>query len=235
MGKRPKPQLERTYRPRRLVEPFDWSMSGPVRGLRSDLQELVLFPIVRAFARIDCRGKEHLKEVRGPVVLVSNHTSHFDCPVILTALPHRIRQRTIVAAAADYFYKVRMLGALTSLALGTIPFERHEDSQAGLERCKEGLRRGWNVLIFPEGTRSTTGGLAAFRRGAAHLCLETKCAAVPIHIRGAHNIMPKGATMPKPGRVEVRFGALVHPEPGNDPEALTKRLHDAVAALEAEA
>jgi 1-acyl-sn-glycerol-3-phosphate acyltransferase len=215
----------------RLVKPFDWSLRSPIRGLRGDLQELVLFPILRLFARMKIEKSDVVEKARGPFVIVSNHTSHFDAPVILAALPYRIRHRTIVAAAADYFYKFAPLGALTSLALGTIPFERHEGSRESLDRCKEGIRRGWSVLIFPEGTRSRSGEMREFKPGAAYLCVDTRCAALPVHLEGLRDVMPKGKWLPRRGRVSVKFGEPLGPHPDDDYRSFTTRIHDAVEQL----
>lgn len=217
--------------PKRLIEPFNWSLSAPVRGLRGDLQELLLFPLVHRFARVRVEGVEKISGIAGPVVLVANHTSHFDCPIILAALPRRVRHRTIVAAAADYFYRLQSLGALSSFALGTIPFERHEGSKVSLERCKEALRSGWSVLIFPEGSRSKTGKLGHFKKGAAYLCVDAKVAAIPIFLEGSYDIMPKGATLPRPGRVLVKIGDPVEPAPSDSYESFTERLHRAIGDL----
>lgn len=191
----------------------------------------MLFPLVRTFARIRVEGGDLLKDLQGPFVIVANHSSHFDCPVILAALPHRIRHRTIVAAAADYFYKVQALGALTSLALGTVPFERHDSARESLGRLKEALLRGWSVLIFPEGTRSASGTLGKFRLGASYLSVDTKTAALPTHIEGAYDILPKGRRWPRRGPVRVRFGAPVGPRPDDDYQTFTKRLRRVVAEL----
>lgn len=176
-------------------------------------------------------GRDRIEGVSGPLVIVSNHSSHFDCPVILAALPHRIRHRTIVAAAADYFYRSAAFGTFTSLALGTIPFERHEGSRASLDRCKEGIRKGWSVLLFPEGTRSKTGEVGEFGKGAAYLSIDTKCAGLPIFIEGLREVMPKGRLFPRPGRVVVRFGGIVAPSPTDDYQSFTKRLRQAVMNL----
>ena len=116
-------------------------------------------------------GKEKLEGVKGPVILVANHASHMDTPVILSALPRKLRKRTVVAAAADYFYKNRVVASLVSLIFNTVPIERH----GGGGMSKNGshldklLDQGWSLLLYPEGTRSRGGmhGSAAPRsRGA---------------------------------------------------------------------
>lgn len=225
----------RWLRPRRLVEPFDWSLKGPARGLRSDIQDLVLFPVLRSFARISVEGREHLESLSGPAVIYANHSSHFDAPVVLAALPRRVRHRTIIAAAADYFYKVQAVGALASLALGTIPFQRQEGSRESLEKCKEALRRGWSVLIFPEGTRSKDGSLGEFKKGAAFLAVDARCPAVPMLLKGAYEIFPKGASMPRPGKVKVTIGRPVGPRPDDDYDSFNERIRQALIDLGATA
>lgn len=221
----------RKRRQARLVQPFDWALTAPARSVRSDVQDLLLFPVVRHFAKLTTEGREHLEELDGPVVLVSNHTSHLDCPVILSALPRRVRRRTIVAAAADYFWKVKALGAITSLALGTVPFKRRDGSRQSIERLKEGLRRGWSVLMFPEGGRSRTGKLGRFKQGASYICLDAHVAAVPIYIEGAHRLMPKGSSMPKQGEVLIRFGPPIKPGPNDDYASFTARMEGAILDL----
>jgi len=206
-------------------------MAGPVRGMRGDIQEMLLFPLVHRFAGVRVAGAEAVSGIAGPVVMVANHTSYFDCPIILAALPRKIRHRTIVAAAADYLDRLESVGALASLALGAIPFETHTGSKASLDGCREALRRGWSVLIFPESSRSKTGKLGHFKKGAAYLCVDTKTAAVPILLEGAYDIMPKGAAMPRPGRVLVKIGEPVEPAPNDTYESFTERLHDAIAQL----
>jgi 1-acyl-sn-glycerol-3-phosphate acyltransferase len=221
----------RRRRQARLVTPLDWALTAPARSVRSDLQDLLLLPVTRYFAKLRTEGREHLERLDGPVVLVANHTSHLDCPVILSALPRRVRRRTIVAAAADYFWRIKALGAITSLVLGTVPFKRREGSRQSIEGLKEGVRRGWSVLMFPEGSRSHTGKLGRFKQGAAFICLDTHSAAVPIYIEGAHLLMPKGSPMPKQGEVLVRFGRPVKPAPNDDYASFTRRMEDAILEL----
>ena len=151
------------------------------------------------------------------MILVANHASHMDTPVILSALPRKLRKRTVVAAAADYFYKNRVVASLVSLIFNTVPIERH----GGGGMSKNGshldklLDQGWSVLLYPEGTRSRGGGQGPLRRGAAVLAVAHHLTIVPIRVTGTGQAMPPGRLwprrlrnkpVPKRHRIEVSFG-----------------------------
>ena len=76
------------------------------------------------YTRLRTHGRERFDGIEPPVILVSNHSSHLDTPMILRALPRRWRQRTAVAAAADYFYKKRGVAAFVALMFNTVPIQR---------------------------------------------------------------------------------------------------------------
>ncbi len=76
------------------------------------------------YTRRRTTGREKLGALKGPVILVANHAGHPDTPVILSALPRRLRKRTVVAAAADYFYRTRLTAWLVSLIFNTTPIDR---------------------------------------------------------------------------------------------------------------
>ena len=99
-------------------------------------------------------------------MFVANHESHADTAVVLAALPREVRSRSAPAAAEDYFFSSRVRGVMAALAMGAFPFPRH--GSAGLERAERLLAEGWNVLLFPEGTRSRDGRMGRFRPGAGH-------------------------------------------------------------------
>ena len=102
---------------------------------------------------------------------MANHASHIDTPVILAALPRRLRKRTAVAAAADYFYLNRLIAAAVSLVFNTVPMDRDGGwlGKQATEHLDRLLDQGWNLLLYPEGTRSRNGGPGRVRRGAAVL------------------------------------------------------------------
>ncbi len=162
------------------------------------------------YVRRRTTGRDKLARLRAPVILVANHVSHMDTPVILAALPRRFRKRTVVAAAADYFYRNRLVAMLVSLIFNTIPMDRRG---GGLEKQAADhvdglLDRGWNLLLYPEGTRSRSGGTGRLRRGAAVLAVRHHVQIVPIRITGTRDAMPPGRFWPS--RLRSRSGSERH-------------------------
>lgn len=199
--------------------------------MRSALQRGLLVPAVDALCRPRISGAHLLEACERGFIVVANHTSHLDCPVLLRALPPPIRGRTVVAAAADYFYRNPLIGATLGMVLGTISFERHGDPAASLARCCELLGSGHVLLIFPEGTRSRDGIMGRFRHGAARLALWSGVPIAPACVIGLRQVLPPGARVPRPHQVTVRFETPLFARPGDDAHALTRRVEDAVTQL----
>lgn len=206
-----------------------WTFSPAARIVRSLLQRLILFPFVALVTPITVRDRARLRRVRGPVIVAANHVSHLDTPVILKALPAAIRRRLVVVAAKDYFYRGRIRGALVSLSLATVPFDRDEGSRESLVQCQGLLERGWSLLVFPEGTRSPSGELGRVRRGVAVMASGTSTPVLPVYVHGLAKIMPKGAIAPLPGGVVVEAGKLLPPDP--DIETMRDRLDHSLRDL----
>ncbi|HTP18570.1 MAG TPA: lysophospholipid acyltransferase family protein [Solirubrobacteraceae bacterium] len=194
-----------------------WARSWLAGVIRENFLRFVLNPTMDYYAARRATGKEKLEGVKGPVILVANHASHMDTPVILSALPRKLRKRTVVAAAADYFYKNRVVASLVSLIFNTVPIERH----GGGGVAKNGshldklLDQGWSLLLYPEGTRSRGGMPGPLRRGAAVLAAAHHLTIVPIRVTGTAQAMPPGRLwprrlrdkpVPKRHRIEVSFG-----------------------------
>ena len=134
-----------------------------------------------------------------PVILVANHSSHLDTPTILRALPLQWRQRTAVAAAADYFYKKRARRELVALIFNTVPLARNGGGvgNGSTEHVDRLIDQRWNLLMFPEGTRSRDGRLGKMRSGAAAIAQQHGIPIVPIYVKGTHEAMPPGRNWPK--------------------------------------
>jgi 1-acyl-sn-glycerol-3-phosphate acyltransferase len=193
-------------------------MAGVVR---EGVLRFVLRPLMNLYTRRRATGRDRLSRVKGPVILVANHTSHIDTPVILAALPRRLRKRTAVAAAADYFYRNKLLAAAVSLVFNTVPIERKggglgKQAAGHLDRL---LDEGWSLLVYPEGTRRGSGPGRA-RKGAAVLANRHQLPVVPIRVTGTRAVMPPGRAWPKRlrgkvvskrHRVQVSFGEPIRP------------------------
>ena len=206
-----------------------WPRSLPARAARGLLQTLLLLPIVRWLCRpLRVEGARRLARERGPFVFVANHASHADTPAILAALPRGIRARTAPAAAEDYFFRTRVGGALASLAIGAFPFPRR--GTTGLDRAERLLAENWNVLLFPEGTRSPDGRMRSFRSGVGVLA-SRGAIVVPVGVAGTRDVLPKKARLPRRAPVSILFGEPVRGDPRVPSHVAAAQLERRVSRL----
>ena len=210
---------------------FGWARSGPVRAARYLLQRGLLMPFTEVMTHPRIEGREWLRDPGRPVILASNHNSHADTPLLLHALPDRVRSRTVVAAAEDYFYARPTVGRLVSLWLNTFPFSRTGGAQAVLHSSSQLLRSGWNLLVYPEGTRSPDGRIQPFKAGVGHLALENRAPVIPMHLEGSRRVQAKGRSLPLPAPVTIRFGKPLTVREGEGARAFTARVEEAVREL----
>ena len=140
-------------------------------------------------------------------------------------MPRKWRSRTVVAAAADYFYKKRWSAWGVALLINTVPLGRSGGglSNGATDHVDRLIDERWNLLMFPEGTRSRDGSIGKVRSGAAVIAANHGIDIVPIYVSGTHDAMPPGQNWPKriPGKlfprrhkIEIRFG---EPIPPRDP------------------
>jgi long-chain acyl-CoA synthetase len=163
----------------------------------------------RILFRLEWRGEENIP--RGPrFIVAANHASHLDSLAVILAMgPRAERLRAVVAK--DYFFRSRLSSWFFGRLLRAIPFDRHENFLEGLELCRRALEQDHPLLIFPEGTRSVTGELQPFKLGVGVLARGLGVPIVPAFIDGAFDAMPKGRSIPRPGRIRVVFGPPIDP------------------------
>ena len=187
--------------------------------VRAFLQSILLWPVVNWFCYPFLRRGAH-RIPRKPVVFIANHGSHADTAVVLRALPASIRRRTVVAAAEDHFWRSPALGGFVSLLTGAFPFPR--SGCEGLHRAERMLARGYNVLLYPEGTRSHEGRVGEFHQGAAILA-SRGATIVPVGLHGSAEVLPKGSKRPSRRPVAVVFGQPIE-SPEVDPATLRREV-----------
>jgi 1-acyl-sn-glycerol-3-phosphate acyltransferase len=212
--------------------PTEWARTPAGKATREALQRYLLKPLVWNETAPNVEGLDRLGGLRAPVMFVSNHSSHLDAPLVLCSLPKPWRERTATAAAADYFFDVWWRAASTALVFNAFPIDRAGSGRSTSTAARL-VQEGWNLLVFPEGTRSKDGWVGRFRSGAARLCLEHGMPAVPVAIRGAYAAMPRGRGWPRRGRfpVSVRYGEPVFPSADETAAAFSVRLQDALARI----
>jgi 1-acyl-sn-glycerol-3-phosphate acyltransferase len=218
-----------------------WARCPPARMVRETILQFGLAPLMDLYTRPRVYGREVFRRLPHPVIFVANHSSHLDTPTILRALPLPWRQRTAVAAAADYFYTKRGVRQLVALIFNTVPLSRNGGGvgNSSTEHVDNLIDQRWNLLMFPEGTRSRDGRLGKLRSGAAVIAQQHRIPIVPIYVKGTHDAMPPGRNWPKRRhllarrhRVEVHFGSPIWPEADEHRSEVMSRVR---SFLEAEA
>jgi 1-acyl-sn-glycerol-3-phosphate acyltransferase len=176
-----------------------------VYGMRS-LAALALRGWLRMYHRLEIHGRDHLSKEKS-FVLVANHTSHLDTLCLLAALPLRKLHRAFPAAAADYFFESVPRIWVAAVVVNALPFGRQVQIRQSLMMCQHLLENPGNVLIiFPEGTRSTTGSIGRFRPGIGALVAGRDIPVFPCLLTGGFKAWPKGKICPRPAKVRLTIG-----------------------------
>lgn len=172
-------------------------------------------------------GGEHIVRGRATVYCV-NHASNLEPPVLFLALSRLFPQLQILYKAV--LHRLPILGWGFDF-VGFVPIERgnRDQSAKAIDTAARQLRAGNSFLVFPEGTRSRTGELLPFKKGAFILAIRAQVPIVPVAITGAREAMHKGSPIIRPVTVRIKFGAPVPtaglgPD-GRDPLIATVRQH----------
>ncbi len=166
----------------------------------------------------------------GPIILAPNHRSFLDPVVIGTMVDRRI----IFMMHAKY-YDMPQLNWLYSLSR-CIPVESGKENRRALREGKRVLDAGRALAIFPEGTISPDGSLQPAQPGMAWLARVSGAPVVPIHIGGTREVLTKGSSKMRFGRITVRSGPARRrdefPAGRDGDEAFSRAIMDDIAALE---
>jgi long-chain acyl-CoA synthetase len=158
-------------------------------------------------------------------IVAANHASHLDMGLVKMAL-HDAGEDLVALAAADYFFDTKYKRAYMENFTNLVPMERSGSLRQSLRHARAYLDRGYNALIFPEGTRSMSGTMADFKPVIGYLALAARVGILPIYLQGTYDAFPKGSTLLKSRDVSASIGRLIDID---ELESMTKGLPRAEA------
>ena len=185
---------------------------------------------MRLMFRLEAVGVANIP-ASGPVLMVSNHSSVLDPPLIGGASD---RQLTYLAKAE--LFEIPLFGALIR-GLDARPIRREGADPGALRTARHVLEEGGALLVFPEGTRGDEGDIRPAKPGAGLLAVSSGAAVVPVYIKGSGQAWPRGRSLPRPAKVTVTFGKPLRFEParGADRKAqyelASREMMDAISRL----
>ena len=200
--------------------------------MRAKLMSWFLLGLIRVLTGAQARwhGCPPMAEQR---IYFANHQSHADLVMIWAALPAELRGITRPIAAKDYWTKSPFRKWITTAVFNAVYVDRaRTGEQDPLEPLIEALEHGDSIVIFPEGTRGSTGEPQAFKAGLYNLALKFPgVVLVPAWINNVQRVMPKGEVVPVPILCSVTFGTPIRLEAGEERRAFLTRAREAVVAL----
>jgi long-chain acyl-CoA synthetase len=223
-----------------------WAQRWPVTWIRTFFYYLLTWPATHLMAHPRVFGRENLRGVKGPALVISNHVIYLDVGFVLAALPVRLRHRLAVAMGGerlaemrqppgDWFFLRRWLQRMNYFLVASLfnvfPLPKKSGFRESFRFAGDLADRGWNILVFPEGDLTPDGRLQPFRAGIGLLASNLKLPVVPMRIDGAYEIREARSKFNRPGRVRVHIGKPVVFPTGSDPQEIARVLEQRVAEL----
>jgi long-chain acyl-CoA synthetase len=222
-----------------------WPWWKPVQWVRAAFleliaQQMVWFlgkPVVSVPANLRCDE---------PMLIICNHVTAYDGALVEYALPGPIRRWVAAAMLGEMLEAFRhfrdpdtrrfmLFGPaaywLVTALYNVFPLPRRRDFQRSFAHVGEAMDRGYNVLVFPEGTRSVAGELASFRPGIGLLAKQTSAPVLPIAIVGLGELKARGGGWFRSGKIEVRVGEPIGFSQLESESSITRILHEKVSQL----
>lgn len=223
-----------------------WVLRWPATWLRLLVHYLIIRPAIVLLGWPRILGRENLRGVNGPLLVVSNHLGDVDPGFILTALPARFRHRLAIATGGEALEALRTPPAnrpwllkvydrtqwiLGVSLLNLFPLPREAGFRRSFAYAGEAVDRGYSVLVFPEGRHTTDGVLCPFRAGIGLLAANLGIPVLPLRIDGLFELKKAGRRFAAPWKIRVRIGKPIQFAPGTDAGQIAADLQRAVEEL----
>ncbi len=226
-----------------------WAQRAPMRWFRLAVYYTLVWPATQILGHPKIIGRENLRGVRGPVLVVSNHTTRrADIGLILAALPTRCRHRLATAMGGESLEKMRrpprewffakrwayQLGYwLVTVLFNVFPLPQFSGFRESFRFAGESVDRGYSLLVFPEGevNNSEDGRMTKFRSGIGLLQENLRLPIVPMRLDGVWQMKREHRRLAHFGEIVVRIGAPVTFPPGTPPDEIACKLEASVRSL----
>ena len=232
-----------------------WALRWPTTWLRLASHYLLARPAVLLLGWPRVTGRENVRGVSGPLLVISNHVADVDVGFIQFALPARIRHKLATATRGEALEILRAPGPSTALdrraldrpwlrriydrlqwtlgvaLLNLFPLPRQSGFRKSFAYAGEAVDRGYSVLVFPEGKHTEDGKLCPFRTGVGLLANNLRIPILPMRIDGLFEIKNAGKKFAAPGKIQVRIGKPMQFAPETNPEEIARALQKAVESL----
>jgi long-chain acyl-CoA synthetase len=224
-----------------------WPQNWLTTALRLGVYYSLAWPATYLLAAPRICGREKLRGLRGPVLVISNHVTYLDIAWILPALPAKLRNRLATAMGGERLARMRRpstdlkfferfmerLRYFLALSLFNVfPLPQQSGFLQSFTFAGDLADRGWNVLVFPEGKTTEDGHMMAFRSGIGLLAKQLNIPVVPMYLHGLFDLKQQERIFARPGHVQVTIGAPVRFEADLDANEIARELERRVRELQ---
>ena len=224
-----------------------WPQHWAVTVFRLAVYYLLAWPATYILAAPRIRGRQNLRGLQGPVLVISNHVTYLDIAWILPALPAPLRNRLATAMRGERLAEMRRPSSSKSLferfmerlryvlalsLFNVFPLPRESGFLQSFRFTGNLVDRRWNILVFPEGRTTEDGKMTHFRSGIGLLAKQLQIPVVPMYLDGLFDLKQAERIITRPGHVRVTIGPPVRFSREDDPDHIARELERRVRELQ---
>jgi len=223
-----------------------WAQRWPIRWVRALVYYLLTWPATLIMAKPTIVGRDRLRDVRGPLLFISNHVTYIDPGLLMFAMPGRYRHRLAIAMVGELLSAMRTPPQemnsfqraievisywLVTALFDVFPLPQLSGFRESFAFTGESVDRGYSIIVFPEGRRTTDGKMSAFRAGIGILAQQLRIPVVPMRIDGLFPLKQEQKRFARRGDIKVTIGSPVQFPEETSEESIARKLQEVVESL----